>query len=132
MTLIGIVCGYDLNEDLPAYVNGVAGALAGEQCDVVIVSGGPTSPVTPHSEAWRIAEGVQARMPDLEILLEERALTTLDNLVFARAIARHTFEPIDGFVVFCDSAHARKVRLLSPMILGPTVTLHARPRNVPF
>jgi hypothetical protein len=132
MTLIGIVCGYDLNDDLPVYVDGVARELARAHCDVVIISGGSTSPVTSHSEAWRIAEGVQARMPDLEIVLEERALTTLDNLVFAKAIACHTFGVIDGFVVFCDSVHARKVRLLSRMILGPRATVHGLHHNVPL
>jgi hypothetical protein len=132
MTSIGIVCGYDLNGDLPVYVDGVARALAGEHCDVVIVSGGPTSPLTAHSEAWRIAEGIQAMMPDLEIVLEERALTTLDNLVFAKGIACHTFDAIDRYVVFCDSAHAFKVRLLSRMILGPKATVLALHRNVPL
>ena len=131
MTRVGVVCGYDLNGDLPAYVAGVARELARVHCDVVIFSGGQTSPVTWHSEAWTIADGVHALLPDLEIILEERAMTTLDNLVFAHAIAQHGFPGVTlDYFVFCDSAHARKVRILSRMILGLRTTVIELPRDV--
>jgi hypothetical protein len=131
MTRVGVVCGYDLNGDLPAYVAGVARELALVHCDVVIFSGGQTSPVTWHSEAWTIADGVHALLPELEIILEERAMTTLDNLVFAHAIAQKGFPGAAlDYVVFCDSAHARKVRILSRMILGLRTTVVALQRDV--
>lgn len=131
MTRVGVVCGYDLNADLPAYVTSVASALARVPCEVVIFSGGQTSPVTWHSEAWTIADGVHALLPELEIILEERAMTTLDNLVFAHAIAEHSFPGVAlDYVVFCDAAHARKVRVLAHMILGMRATVIALPREV--
>lgn len=131
MTRVGVVCGYDLNGDLPAYVAGVARELARVHCDVVIFSGGQTSPVTWHSEAWTIADGVHTLLPELEIILEERAMTTLDNLVFAHAIAQHSYPGLAlDYVVFCDSAHARKVRILARMILGMRATVIALSREV--
>lgn len=131
MTRVGLVCGYDLNGDLAAYVEGVARELSRAHCDVVIFSGGQTSPVTWHSEAWTIADGVRRVLPALEIVLEERAMTTLDNLVFARQIAHSSFAGQSlEYVVFCDSAHVRKVRILSRMILGRAVAVIALQRDV--
>ena len=131
MTRIGIVCGYDLNEDLADYVEGVAAELNAEHCDTVIFSGGQTSPETWHSEAWTIAEGIRARVPHLEVILEECAMTTLDNLLFAHAIARQHFASVEGYVVFCDAAHELKVRLLSRLILGRETIICALQRKVP-
>jgi hypothetical protein len=44
MRSVGIVCGYDLNDDLPGYVRSVAPLIARENLDFVILSGGRTSP----------------------------------------------------------------------------------------
>lgn len=133
MTRVGVVCGYDLNNDLPAYVEGVARELSRVHCDVVIFSGGQTSPVTWHSEAWTIADGVHALLPELEIILEERAMTTLDNLLFAHAIAERSYPGVAlDYAVFCDSAHARKVGILARKILGERAIVVALPREVPL
>jgi hypothetical protein len=45
-------------------------------------------------------------------------MTTLENLVFARALAEHHAGVVERFVVFCDRVHRRKVATLSRMILG--------------
>jgi hypothetical protein len=130
VAFIGIVCGYDLNGDLAAYCDGVARELTAQDCDHVIFSGGRTSPITWHSEAWTIAQAVRARIPQLRFSLEERSLTTLDNLVFSRALARQEATPADRYAVFCDLAHAAKVRILARLILGANVTVRALPRQV--
>ena len=130
VAVIGIVCGYDLNGDLPAYCDGVARELTEEHCDHVIFSGGRTSSITWHSEAWTIAQAVRARLPQLHFSLEERSLTTLDNLVFSHQLARDDAASGDRYAVFCDRAHAAKVRILSRLILGPHVIVRALPRQV--
>ena len=53
-----------------------------------------------------------------ELVLEEHSMTTLENLVFARALAEHHAGVVERFVVFCDRVHRRKVATLAKMILG--------------
>lgn len=132
MTSIGIVCGYDLHADLDSYVNAVAGRLEQESLDTVILAGGYTSPGQYHSEAWVMAAALRARMPSLDLMLEERSLTTLDNLIFADELARNRFGKISDFVIYCDIAHRTKVRLLAKMLLGAPAAIRALPREVPL
>jgi uncharacterized SAM-binding protein YcdF (DUF218 family) len=118
MRSVGIVCGYDLNGDLPDYVTSVAPLIARENLDLVILSGGHTSPQSNQSEAWVMAELLRGILPGPELLLEEHSMTTLENLVFARALAERHAGVVKRFVVFCDRVHRRKVATLARMILG--------------
>jgi hypothetical protein len=118
MRSVGIVCGYDLNDELPGYVTSVAPLIARENLDFVILSGGRTSPRSHHSEAWMMARYLRETLPMPEVVLEEHAMTTLENLLFARALAEHRVEAIARFVVFCDRVHQRKVAALAKLILG--------------
>lgn len=118
MRSVGIVCGYDLNDDLPDYVKSVAPLIARENLDLVILSGGHTSPRSNHSEAWTMAEQLRGILPQPELILEEHSMTTLENLVFARALAERHVGIVERFVVFCDRVHRRKVATLARMILG--------------
>ena len=118
MHSVGIVCGYDLNDDLPDYVKSVAPLIASENLDLVILSGGHTSPRSNHSEAWVMAEHLRVILPQPGLVLEEHSMTTLENLVFARALAERHAGVVERFVVFCDRVHRRKVATLARMILG--------------
>jgi len=132
MRSVGIVCGYDLNDDLPGYVSSIAPLIGGEDLDLVILSGGRTSPHLEHSEAAVMAEHLRYLLPAQELVLEEHAMTTLENLLFARDLAERHGSAVTRFVVFCDRVHRRKVAALAKVILGASVTVHCVDRNVPM
>src|ERR1019366_1202927 len=118
MRSVGIVCGYDLNDELPGYVTSVAPLIARENLDFVILSGGRTSSRSPHSEAWVMARQLRGILQSPQVVLEEHAMTTLENLIFARGLAEHHAGAVARFVVFCDRVHERKVATLAWLILG--------------
>lgn len=133
MRSVGIVCGYDLNEDLPGYMRSVAPLIARENLDFVILSGGRTSPRSHHSEAWVMAGHLREILPKLpqpELVLEEHAMTTLENLIFARGLAERYAGVVARFVVFCDRVHRRKVAALAKLILGARAVVHCVDHNV--
>ena len=132
MARIGIVCGYDRYTDPDQYTQLVADELAREPFDAVIVTGGFTNPQSKRSEAEVMSAVVRRQMPQMIIVLEERAMTTLDNLVFGKAVAEKLFDRIDRFVVFCDIAHRLKVSILARLILGVRATVRGVHRVVPF
>src|SRR5438270_226381 len=117
MRSVGIVCGYDLNDGLRDYVESVAPLIERENLDFVILSGGRTSPQSHHSEAWVMAAHLRESLPTRELVLEEHAMTTLENLIFARGLAEHHAGVVARFVVFCDRLHRRKVAALPKLIL---------------
>jgi hypothetical protein len=65
-----------------------------------------------------------------ELVLEEHAMTTLENLIFARGLAEHHAGVVARFVVFCDSVHRRKVAALAKLILGARAIVHAVDHDV--
>lgn len=130
MKSIGIVCGYDRFEDLHEYVERVAELITAEPVDAVVLTGGFTSPDSWHSEAWLMASVLARVMPRQRILIEEQAMTTLDNLVFARSLAHQIFGRIGHWKVYCDAAHRLKVSVLSRIILGKCANVFAVDRDV--
>ena len=87
MARIGIVCCYDRYADLHEYSERVAAELARDPLDAIIVTGGFTNPHSKQSEAELMSAVVSRSMPHALVVLEERAMTTLDNLVFSKAAA---------------------------------------------
>src|SRR5437763_2395730 len=130
MRSVGIVCGYDLNDDLHDYVKSVAPLIERENLDFVILSGGRTSPLSHHSEAWVMAAHLREILPNPELVLEEHAMTTLENLIFARGLAEHHAGVVARFVGFCDRVHRRKVAALSRLILGARTIVHCVDHDV--
>jgi len=131
MARIGIVCGYDRFTDLDEYSSKVADQLAREPFDAIIVTGGFTDPSSHLSEAQMMSDVVSRHLPHALVVLEERAMTTLDNLVFGKAMAEKLFARVDRFVVFCDRAHRVKVSILSRIIFGVRTTVRTVHRAVP-
>ena len=131
MTTIAIVCGYDLDSDLREYVRRVAAAIAEERCDALVLSGGRTSPTIDDSEARAMTRALSEHLTDPVMVLEERAMTTLENLVFAREIAERLF-PVRRYVVTCDRVHAPKVFALSAILLRRRFTVRSVARKVPL
>jgi len=130
MRSVGIVCGYDLNDGLHDYVKSVAPLIERENLDFVILSGGRTSPRSHHSEAWVMAGHLRKILAGAELLLEEHAMTTLENLIFARGLAEHHAGVVARFVVFCDRVHRRKVAALAKLILGARAIVHSVDHDV--
>jgi len=130
MPSVGIVCGYDLNDGLHDYVKSVAPLIARENLDFVILSGGRTSPRSHHSEAWVMAGHLREILASPEFVLEEHAMTTLENLIFARGLAEHHAGVVARFVVFCDRVHQRKVAALAKLILGARAIVHCVDHDV--
>jgi len=130
MRSVGIVCGYDLNDGLHDYVKSVAPLIERENLDFVILSGGRTSPRSHHSEAWVMAGYLRKMLAGAELVLEEHAMTTLENLIFARGLAEHHAGVVARFVVFCDRVHRRKVAALAKLILGARAIVHSVDHDV--
>ncbi|HEX9164042.1 MAG TPA: YdcF family protein [Thermoanaerobaculia bacterium] len=131
MTTIAIVCGYDLHTDLRDYVRRIAGILEEEQCDALVLSGGRTSPLNDDSEAQAMTRALAEHLPNPLIILEERAMTTLDNILYARQLAEQIFA-VRRYVVACDRVHAPKVMALSAILLRRRFVVRAVPRKVPL
>ena len=72
-----------------------------------------------------------SKLPHAAVVLEEWAMTTVDNLVFSRAIALERFAA-GSFLVFCDHAHRFKASVLTRFILGANATVRSIPRAVPW
>lgn len=131
MTTIAIVCGYDLHSDLRDYVRRVAEILDAEHCDALVLSGGRTSATIDDSEAQAMTRALSEHLTDHLVILEERAMTTLENILYARDLAEHLF-PVRQYVVTCDRIHAPKVMALSAILLRHRFRVRAVPRKVPL
>ena len=128
---VAIVCGYDRFSDLHVYAEEVACQIAAARVDRIIVTGGFTSRDSYHSEAWIMSRVLASKLPHAVVELEEWAMTTVDNLVFSRAIALERFAA-KSFLVFCDHAHRAKASVLTRIILGANATVRSIPRAVPW
>ena len=131
MTKIALVCGYDLHSDLYGYVRSVIPIIDETQPHAIVFSGGFTSPVHDDSEAQAMTRILSAHVPNALVVLEERAMTTLDNIVFGRTIADALFHATH-YVVVCDRVHAPKVRALCAILLRARSTVRAVGRKVPL
>lgn len=126
---IAIVCGYDRFSDLHLYAEQVACEIAAARVDRIIVTGGFTNRDSYHSEAWVMASVLAVKLPHAVVVLEEWAMTTVDNLVFSRTIAVEKFAA-RSYVVFCDHAHRAKAAVLTRIVLGANATVRSIPRAV--
>jgi len=129
---IAIVCGYDLNSDLGTYVDRVAQRLDGVQLDAIVLSGGRTSPTIDSSEACEMNRHLADRGPHRRVLLDHRAMNTLDNLVFGRRMAEESLGRIDDYLICCDVAHSAKAWIVARIVLRGRIRMLTVPRTVPL
>lgn len=132
MTTIGIVCGYDDQPSLRAYIERLAPEIAAIRPSFLVLTGGRTSPAFPDSEALVMSRLVQEFCPGQPYVLEEAAMSTIENVINAKELAERTFGRVDRWVIFCGQTHRRKVVALARLILGHGVRVIAVPRNVPL
>jgi hypothetical protein len=130
MTTIGIVCGYDDQASLRAYIERLAPEIAAVHPSFLVLTGGRTSPLLPDSEALVMSRLVQELCPGQPFVLEEAAMSTIENVLNAKQLAERTFGRVERWVVFCGQTHRRKVAALARLILGRGVRVIAVPRKV--
>jgi DUF218 domain-containing protein len=131
VTTVAIVCGYDLHSDLHGYVQSVVPIIDREQPHAIVFSGGFTSPVHRDSEAQAMTRILAAHVPNALVVLEERAMTTLDNIVYGGTIAEALFG-VTRYIVICDRVHAPKVKVLCALILRAHFVVRPVGRKVPL
>jgi hypothetical protein len=132
MTTVAIVCGYDLDSDLGAYIARVAQKLVGHRIDAVVLSGGRTSPSIDSSEAHEMNRHLAEIMPHGNVLLDHDAMTTLDNIVHSQRLAERAFERVEQWLVCCDVAHAAKAWTLARIVLPRRIRMLTVHRRVPL
>ncbi|HET7436487.1 MAG TPA: YdcF family protein [Thermoanaerobaculia bacterium] len=132
MTTIGIVCGYDDLHTLRGYMSHLAPEIDSAAPTVVVLSGSVTSPDANASEAEVMADLLAELLPGQPSLIEDQAMTTLENLVNSKALAQRTFGRVERWIVFCDATHRTKVSVLARLILGPRVRIISVPRRARF
>jgi uncharacterized SAM-binding protein YcdF (DUF218 family) len=123
-----IVCGYDLDTDLRAYVADVIRATQHEQPDLLILAGGRTSPYTTDSEALVMSHAYAELQPERAVVLDEDSVSSLENLLHAKRLAEANDVPIERFVVVGDTAHRRKLSILARLVIGRNASVIAVPR----
>lgn len=130
MTSVAILCGYHELHSLKEYVSRIAPQLQLDAPAFAILSGGITMAGSQQSEAAVMAETLSRVCPEQPFLLDEEAMTTLDNLLNGKALAERTFGRVARWTVFCDTTHRLKVATLTRLILGANAVVHHVPRPV--
>ena len=130
MTTIAIVCGYDDQASLRPYIELLAPKINALRPSFLVLSGGCTSPVSEESEALVMSRLVQELCPGQPYVLEEAAMSTIENVVNAKALAERTFGRVDRWFIFCGRTHRAKVAALARLLLGRGVRVIAVPRKV--
>ena len=115
---IGIVCGYGITADarLTNYLQAVIQHAHAHQLRALILSGGATVPQNPRTEAQVMRETIMALTTAFDVILEERSITTLHNLLYARQLIVDRRLPITTVYIFCDAVRALKVVCLATLI----------------
>ncbi len=139
MTPVFLIPGYgiprDIEDDLHYSIylrtafNAIyeACARSGEWNATIILSGGKTDMVPPYrrTEATEMKKvfrklvdrkGPKARTKSWKILLEQRSLSTLDNLLFAREILRRKRLSGAAMTFFCETTRTGRMRTLARRI----------------
>ncbi len=122
MTKIAIVCGYGntLNENIKNYINSVVDYVTQEHLSTLILSGGYTCN-DQISEAKLMAQLISDRTDQVNLVLEEEAMTTVHNLLYANKILVNWTEPVEELYIFCDRVKYTKVYWLSRLIFSDRV-----------
>lgn len=108
--------------DYAHYLDEVADDILTVNVDRVILCGGYTNPAEPSiSEAATAKEYLADKLQGREVTLEDRSITTNQNLEFAAT----KITTADKLIVYCDTARKAKVIWLALHFL-----LHADPRQI--
>jgi DUF218 domain len=70
------------------------------------------------SEAEVMNDFIRQSNPSIQIFMEDKALTTLHNFLYSKAIIEQTPILVDELTIFCDRARSLKVYCLSLIVFG--------------
>ena len=117
---VGIVCGYGshLDNQLKRYVNSVMEYALKNEINHLIFSGGYTFKDSTTSEAMLMSSLIDQPTQTINIVLEERALTTLHNLLYAQEIIESLNFNQYELYIFCDQVRFIKIYVLSKLIFN--------------
>jgi hypothetical protein len=115
---VGLICGYGshLDDQLKRYVNYVMEYALKNGINNLIFSGGYTFKDSTTSEAMLMSSLIEQPTPTINIVLEERALTTLHNLLYAKEVIESLKFDQYELYIFCDQVRFFKVYILSKLI----------------
>lgn len=115
---VGIICGYGskLDEGTRQYVESVMKYVLSNKIQTLILSGGFTSRESNTSEARLMLSLMEQQSQDVELLLEEKSLTTLHNLLYAKEIIERLKLSEYEVCIFCDQVRYLKIYILSKVI----------------
>lgn len=117
--ITSLILGYGLfeetNQEYKDYLDWIAKTVTDQKIEKLIICGGFTNSLHKDlSEAQSMNNYIKKLLPsDIKIVLEEKSITTPQNLEFAKA--EITAE--DNILIFCDLARLAKVIWLSARIL---------------
>ena len=128
-----VICGYgnDLDSPLKPYLDGAVEFIEDNFVSHVIFSGGESQRKSHpgQSEARTMRDYVRTRLTcpdDLTHVLDERPLTTFENIRNAARIMRGLQLEADNIVIFCEATRALKVAILARRFFGFRVTHDGR------
>lgn len=117
---IAIILGYgvfeETNQEYKDYLDWITKTVTEQKTEKLIICGGFTNPLHKDlSEAQSISNYIKKLLPsDIKIVLEEKSITTPQNLEFAK----EEIATEDNILIFCDLARLAKVIWLSARILS--------------
>jgi DUF218 domain len=111
-----IVCGYGniIDDNLLQYINSVVNHIKQYQIHTLILSGGCSFTQSTVSEAELMQQLIREKLPDINIILETQALTTLHNCLYSKEKLNDI--DVEHIYIFCDRIRWLKTFLLSKMI----------------
>ena len=115
---LGIVCGYGIIVDqrLQTYLNSVIQYVTTHHIQNLLLTGGYTVQNANTTEAQVLARAIQKIHPDINIMMEDRSITTLHNLLYSKHMIETLDVPIEDVYIFCDAVRFMKVFCLSKIL----------------
>ena len=116
----GIVCGYgsELDDNLKRYIDFVYKQIEQYNLDVIVLTGGYSYRNSTSTEAELMYKLLSEKYFNTEFLLENKAITTLHNLLYSEKLIKASHIEIDKIYIFCDSIRLVKVMILSKIIFS--------------
>jgi hypothetical protein len=114
-----IVCGYGsiVDHNLLAYMDSIADKVVELEINLLVLSGGCTFTSSKISEARLMASLLNQRKVQVDVLLEEQALTTLHNLIYAKQVLSEICKKPETIYIFCDQVRFFKICLLTQIVM---------------